>query len=362
MGAAALYHLARRGIRVLGVERFELGHENGSSHGTTRIIRLAYYEHPSYVPLVRRAYALWRELEASVGQKLVHTTGIAEIGPPDGALVSGTLAAARGHDLRHEVLNAKEFMQRFPAFRIPEDYVGVIQPNGGFIAAEAATRAHVQLAIAAGATVRTGEMIRALEPRRNGVSIKTDRGVIDAASAIITAGPWTKKLVPNLRLPLHVTRQVITWLEPKDAHQFAAERFPVFLLESKYGIHLGFPLHAEPGVKLAKHHHRNEIVDPDNYDRVVNGKDEAVIRAAIADHLPTANGPVLSAKTCLYTMTPDNDFIIDQLPNWPHIIIASPCSGHGFKFAAVIGEILAELAATGATSHDISRFRLSRFR
>jgi sarcosine oxidase len=356
MGSAAAYRLARRGKRVIGIDRFEPGHAFGSSHGATRIIRLGYFEHPSYVPLLRRAYALWRELEAACGQPLLRVTGIAEIGPPDGTLVTGTLAAARLHALPHTVLAASDLMRRLP-FRVPADYVGVLQPDGGVLSLEPAILAHLALARAAGAELRTRESVRTIAACAGGVRIRTDRGDIEAGAAIVAAGPWMKKVLPDLHAPLRVTRQVMAWFQPVDAVLFTPDRFPVFLLESPHGVHYGFPLD-DIGVKIAKHHHGDEAVDPDTCDPVVSSADEAMIRSAVAEHLPAANGPLKSAQTCLYTMAPDGDFVIDFAGP---IVVASACSGHGFKFAPVVGEIVADLATTGATSYDISRFRLDRF-
>ena len=359
MGSAALYHLARRGARVLGIERHAPGHDRGSSHGLTRVIRLGYFEHPSYVPLLRRAYALWRELEAAARRPLLHITGIAEIGPRDGALVRGTLASSQLHALAHEVLPAPELMQRFPAFTLPHDYVGVLQPDGGFLAVEPALAAFISLAAAAGAQIRDHETVRAIEPRAGAVRVITDRGALEAKTAIVAAGAWTNSLLPEL--PLRATREVTAWFEPADAALLSPGRFPVFILETPLGMHYGIPPHEGAGLKVAKHHHRNQTVDPDHVDRAVRADDEALIRDALAGYLPAANGPMLAAKTCLYTMTPDGDFIIDRLPGTDNVIVASPCSGHGFKFAPVIGEILADLATTGTTRHDISRFQLARF-
>jgi sarcosine oxidase len=359
-GSAALYQLARRGVRVLGLEQFRPGHERGSSHGETRIIRLGYFEHPSYVPLVQSAYAKWREIEAAAGRQLLHVTGIVEIGPPDGVLVSGTLASAQLHGLRHEVLAAPELMHRFPAFRVPAHYVGVVQPDGGFLKAEQSIEAMVSLAKAKGAAIRDDEAIHAIEPTASGVRIATDLGVVEAGAAIVALGPWVKALLPDLPAPIRVTRQVMAWFEPLDPAPLSGGRLPVFLLESRHGIHYGFPPLLSPLIKVAKHHHRDQSVDVDAHDRTVSADDEMLIRAALAEHLPAANGRLIKTKTCLYTMTPDGDFIIDRLPGAPQIMIASPCSGHGFKFAPAIGDILADLA-TGATAHDISRFALARF-
>jgi sarcosine oxidase len=360
-GSAALYQLARRGVRVLGLERFAPGHERGSSHGETRIIRLGYFEHPSYVPLVRSAYAKWREIEMAAGRQLLHVTGVAEIGPPDGVLVAGTLASMQRHGLRHEILGAPELMRRFPAFRLPPDFVGAVQPDGGFLEAEPSIEAMVGLARAQGAEIRSGETIAAIAPAAGRVRIATDRGTVEAGAAIVALGPWVKALLPDLPAPIRVTRQVMAWFEPLDPAPLAGGRLPVFLIESRHGIHYGFPPSRSPLIKVARHHHRDQNVDADAYDRTVSAEDEMLIRAAIAEHLPAANGRLIKAKTCLYTVTPDGDFIIDRLRDVPQIVVASPCSGHGFKFAPAIGDILADLATTGATAHDIARFALARF-
>jgi sarcosine oxidase len=222
----------------------------------------------------------------------------------------------------------------------------------------------VQLALAkaAGAEIRAGTKVDSITPHGGGVRLSTGRDSVEARKVIVSAGAWVKQLLPAIPVRLRVTRQVMAWFRFLDPAPFATERFPVFLLESRHGVHYGFPPHGTDTVKVAKHHHADEAVDPDRYERAVSAVDEALIRDAIADHIPAANGRIAAAKTCLYTVTPDGDFIIDRMPGAPDIIVASPCSGHGFKFAPVIGEILADLATTGTTRHDISRFRLDRFR
>jgi sarcosine oxidase len=361
MGSAALCQLAKRGVRAVGIERFDPGHDRGSSHGLTRIIRLGYFEDPCYVPLVRRAYALWRELEAASGQKLLTVTGIAEMGPPDGVLVRGTLASSHEHGVAHEVLDAAEVMRRYPQFRLPSGFVGVIQPDGGFLEPEKAIHAQLALARKDGAQIRTGETVLAVEPGTGSVRVRTDRGTIEAGTAILAAGAWANALLPKDALPLHVTRQTLIWVKPDAPAAFAVEKFPVFMVESPHGgIHYGFPMH-EGAMKVALHHHERERVDPETYDRTVSPRDEAMIRAGLEAYIPAANGPRVAARTCLYTMTPDEDFVIGPLPALPRVIVASPCSGHGFKFSPAIGEILADLAATGETAHDIARFAPARF-
>jgi sarcosine oxidase len=249
-------------------------------------------------------------------------------------------------------------MRRFPAFRIPTDHVGVYQPDGGHVAPEPTIAAQVALAQANGALVLTGIAVHAVAPRAGGVRIETDNDSIEARTAIVAAGPWTRTFFPDL--PLRVTREVMAWFRPVDAAPFAAGRAPVFILESRHGMHYGFPANPAGLVKIAKHHHRGETADPNGIARPVTADDESLIRAAVTDRIPAADGPLVAAKTCLYTVTPDRDFIVERLPG-ANIVVASPCSGHGFKFAPVIGEILADLALDGGTGHDIGRFRSSRF-
>lgn len=359
IGSATLRTLARRGVRALGIERYSPGHDRGSSHGETRMIRLGYFEHPSYVPLLRRTYALWRELEAEAGNKLLHITGIAEMGLPGSDVVAGTLAASRLHNLPYEVLSAKQAMARFSAFRLPDDFICVVQPDGGFVAVEAAMAAMVDQAKVAGAEIWSETVVQAVTPAGRGVRIATSRGDLEATSAVVAAGPWIGRIVPDLQL--RVTRQVMTWFEPREPALFELGRFPVFLMRTPHGNHYGFPSVDGSLVKIAKHHHLDETVDAETVDRTVSLRDEAAVRAAVTAHIPAADGPLARAKTCLYTVTPDHDFIIDLLPGAPNVTVASACSGHGFKFAPVLGEILADLATSRRTAHDIGRFRLSRF-
>jgi sarcosine oxidase len=252
-------------------------------------------------------------------------------------------------------------MRRFTPFRLPSDYVGVFQPDGGFVAVEASIEIMVTLARAAGADVLTGVTARSLVPSGGGVRVETGAGEIEARIAIVTAGPWVAGLLPDLPAPLRITREVMAWFRPPDAAPFQPAAFPVFIMESRHGMHYGFPASPAGLVKIAKHHHRDEATDPREPARPFAANDELLIRAAIESHIPAADGPLVAAKTCLYTVTPDHHFIIDSLPGAPQIIVASPCSGHGFKFAPVIGEILADLALEGGTQHDIRRFRLRRF-
>jgi sarcosine oxidase len=365
MGTATAMTLARRGQRVVGIERFSIGHDRGSSHGDTRIIRLGYFEHPSYVPLLRSAYRSWNELESRTGQPLMHVTGIAEIGPPDSEIIKGTLRASQEHNLPHTVLDARQVMQRFPAFLLPRDYVAVLQPDGGYLFAEQAIFALARLAKDAGADLRTGETVVDIVPRSHGITVKTDKGSIDAGAVVVTPGAWFHSLLdrflPRLREALKVHRQVLAWFEPINPSLFTPKKFPVLILASEYGNHYGIPPHDmfpyNGLLKIAKHDFDGPHITPDNYDRTITAEDEEAIRVALRQHLPAANGKLAATRTCLYTTTADRHFLIDHVRGYPQIIFASPCSGHGFKFAPVIGEILADLVLT---NKKIPQFGLER--
>ncbi len=359
-GAAALMALTRRGADAIGIEQFVIGHDRGSSHGPTRIIRLAHFENPAYVPLMRRAYELWHELERLSNTTLLRITGLVEIGPPDGAIVRGTMTAAQNHALRPEVLDAAELMRRYPAFRLPRDFIGLRQADGGYIEARAALDANIAIAAQSGARILANETVVGIELRANGVIVTTAREKIAADGLVVCAGPWLRALLPELRLPLRVIRQVVGWFEPEDEALFAADRFPLFILDSQHGNHYGFPAYASMGVKVAKHGHLEEPVEPDGYDRKISAQDEAAIRSPLAEFLPGLDGRLVSAQTCLYTTAADDEFIVDIMPGHPHIVIASPCCGRGFKFSPVIAEIVADLITHGATRHDIAPFRLLR--
>jgi sarcosine oxidase len=360
MGSAALFHLAHRGRAVLGLERFDIPHDRGSSHGITRIIRLAYYEHPSYVPLLRRAYELWHELERLAGIQLLHTTGSIDAGPPDSAVVEGSLRSCELHDLPHEVLTSAELTARFPGYRLPSETVAVFQPQGGFLLPELCVSYHVIGAQAAGAEVHAREQVLGWEPSPRGVTVTTDRDVYEAEKLIVSAGAWMASLVPSLGGLTVPERQVLAWMQPHRPDLFQPDRFPVFNLVVEEGRYYGFPVFGIPGFKVGCYHHRREIVDPETMDRACHPEDERLLRAFTQRYFPDAAGPTTAMHTCLFTNTSDEHFVLDALPSHPQVIVASPCSGHGFKFASVVGEILADLVMTGTTAHDISLHRLAR--
>ncbi|GAB1344776.1 N-methyl-L-tryptophan oxidase [Gemmatimonas sp.] len=361
MGSATLSHLAERGQRVLGVERFEPGHAHGSSHGLTRIIRLAYFEHPSYVPLLRRAFELWRDLERGLAEPLLHVTGGLDVGPAGGMVFEGSLRSCSEHALPHEVLDARALARRFGAWRPAPDAAAVYQPDAGFLTPERCIAAHLARAERAGASIRTHEQVVGIEPAPGGVRVHTSRGRYEAAQAVLTAGPWMGELAPALRDHLVPERQVLGWFGIADRPAFAPEAFPVFVLEAQEGVFYGFPEYQVPGFKLGKYHHRFERVHPDRVPREVTADDEAALRVASARYFPSANGKLESATTCIFTNTADEHFVIDRAPELPEVLLVSACSGHGFKFCSVIGEIAADLVSRGGTAQDIGLFSLDRF-
>jgi sarcosine oxidase len=359
MGSAALCHLARRGVHAVGIERFSPGHERGSSHGESRAIRLGYFEHPSYVPLARAAYERWEELERLTGESVLTRTGVLEIGRPGSILVAGSSEASRLHGIPHEVMGAGEIMRRFPPFTLPADYTGVWQKDGGYVRADLANRLHLKLAKDAGAQVIENRKVLGIEPEAGVVRVVTEGGTIEAGSVVVAAGAWIGELVPQLAPKLKLTRQVLCWFGAKRPEAVAQGKLPVFAIDGADDLAYGFP-DLGPGFKCASHHSSGPLASADAARQDAGPADEAQMRRFLDTHLPGAAGPLKAMKTCIYTRTPDEDFVLDLLPDDPRIVVASPCSGHGFKFASVIGEVLADLATKGKTRHDISRFSLAR--
>jgi sarcosine oxidase len=360
MGSAASYYLARRGKRVLGLERFGLPHTMGSSHGHTRIIRLAYYEHPSYVLLLKRAYELWREIQETVDERLLHITGSIDSGPEGSWVFKGSWESCRLHDLPHEVLTGSELHRRHPGYRLPDDHLALVQPEGGFLAPEKCIVSYVTAAQAHGAEIHARERVLEWEPLEGGVRVRTDRGSYEADKLVVTAGAWDAELLDVLDGLAVPERQVLAWLQPTRPERFRPENFPVFNLLVDEGRFYGFPVFGVPGFKFGKYHHLEEVVDPETLDRETHDYDERLLRDFAERYFPDGCGPTMDLQTCMFTNTPDNHFVIDVHPDYEQVSFASPCSGHGYKFASVIGEVMADLAETGITRHDISLFRLDR--
>jgi sarcosine oxidase len=361
MGSAAVYHLTRRGVRVLGLEQFDIPHDRGSSHGVNRIIRLAYFEHPSYVPLLRRAYELWREIENLAGERLLVITGSVDAGLPSSETVKGSLLACDLHHLPHEVLDASALRRRFPGYRLPDDMIAVHQPDGGFVLSERAIVAYVMAAQDLGAEVHAREPVVAWQMTGDHIEVRTAHDTYRADRLVITAGPWASRMVPALGRLARPERQVLIWTQPLRPEYFRLGAFPVCNLRTSEGHYYAFPVYGVPGFKLGRYHHRYEHADPDAVDREIHPEDEAVLRDGIRRYFPDADGPTMAMKTCLFTNSPDEHFILDRHPQHANVAIAAGFSGHGFKFCSVVGEIMADLALEGESRHDLVLFRLGRF-
>lgn len=356
MGSATLYRLAARGRRVLGLEQFDIPHDLGSSHGLTRIIRLAYYEDPRYVPLLRRAYELWGALEAEAGETLLVTTGSVDAGPADDEVFAGSHRSCLEHGLPHEVLDGAALAARFPGYRLPPDYRALYQPAGGFLLSERCIVQHVFGALRRGAVVRAREQVLSWRADGERVAVETDRGRYEAGALVITAGAWAAKLLPQLGRAAQPERQVLGWFGLLEPQHFTPPTFPVFNLRVPEGRFYGFPEFGVPGFKIGRYHHLGEQVEADRVDRTPRAEDEAVLREAVARYFPAADGPVMALKTCLFTNSPDEHFILGQHPEHANVSFAAGFSGHGYKFCSVVGEILADLALSGRTAHAISLF------
>jgi len=360
MGSATAAQLAKRGQRVLGLEQFERNHANGSSHGISRIIREAYFEAPEYVPLVQRAYTLWRELEKETGRFLLTITGGLNIGAPDSTFVSGSLASAKQWDLPHEYLNPAEVAERFPGFKLTDDLVAVFEPNAGYLKPEGCQLAHFHVAGKHGAELRFEEPVTEWEATDAGVRVTTSKGVYDAEKLVITAGPWAGQVMADLGLPLSVRRIVNVHFNPEQRNLFRSQSCPVYLMEVPEGEYYGFPIFPGRGLKIGRHD-TGEQTTPQDIRRSVDAAEIKMLREVLDKYMPGASGMVKETLTCMYTDTPDSHFIIDLHPEHANVAFACGFSGHGFKFASAIGEVLAELAIDGQTQHDIGFLSLGRF-
>ncbi len=377
MGSAAAYHLAARGVRVLGIEQFTSPHDLGSSHGGSRIIRQAYFESPDYIPLVLRAYELWRKLEVDSASlpgpqmrgtwgtpRLLHITGGMTLGPRGGEMVRRTMAAAREHSIPFEVLEGAEIARRFPAVRPLAGDVAVVEPHAGYLLPEECIRAHLKMAEKAGAELHFEEKVLSWEASDRGAEVRTSRGRYEAGHVVIAAGPWAQSALAEV-FPLKVTRQVMAWIQPRGGvGDFVPERFPVWLAEDPEGgrVTYGFPaIDGEAGGVKAAIHGSDIACTPETVDRAIHDADVARIVERVKVRMPALEGDVLRAKTCMYTMTPDENFVIGAHPAMANCTVACGFSGHGFKFASVVGEVIADLATVGASSQPIGIFSPSRF-
>lgn len=367
MGSATAYQVASRGRRVLGLEQFTAAHDRGSSHGRTRVIRQSYYEDPAYVPLLLRAYDLWRQIERETGADLLHEVGGLMLGAESGDVVRGSLRSARTHGLEHELLDAREIRRRFPVLNPSADTVALYEKKAGYLRPEESVRAHLTRAAALGADLRFEETVLGWEPKGSGVRVVTTKGAYEADRLVLSPGPWAPTVLADLRLPLVVERQVLYWFEPDGGiGPFQPDRFPIYLWEAEGGlVPYGFPATDGPdgGVKAAYYRAPvEEPCTPGTIDRTVRAAETEHLRATLRERIPALAGRCLHATTCLYTNTPDKAFVLTVHPTSPQVSLACGFSGHGFKFCSVVGEIMADLALDGGTRHDIGLFRLDRLK
>jgi sarcosine oxidase len=360
-GSAAVYHLARRGVRVLGIEQFTAAHDRGSSHGGTRIIRRAYFEHPDYVPLVDRAYGLWHELAEATGRHLYTPTGLVLAGPPLCEAVKGTRGATREHGLNIHELPLQEARARFPVFQFLDNQVVFYEHDAGYLDVERCVQAHIDAAHAAGADVHFQETAREWTASPDSVTVTTDRATYLANSLIVTAGAWTSRVLADRALPLVVRRKVQFWHPVLPGHIAAHRGSPVFYFELPHGSFYGFPCVDGAMVKVAEHSGGLVVDDPSQVDRGCHEADVAPVREFLRAVLPHVESEPRRHSVCMYTMSPDGHFIVDRHPVHQNVVVAAGFSGHGFKFTPVIGQALADIAMDGRTELPIAFLGLQRF-
>lgn len=362
MGSATIYALAQRRLRVVGIDRLAPPHDRGSSHGESRVIRLAYFEDPAYVPLLRLAFERWRALEAQTGERVLTVTGVLEAGFKGAPAIEGSIRAAVEHHLPHELLRPSEVNERFPAFSIPDDWTCVFQPDGGVLQPERAIELFLRAASAGGAAIRTHTPVTDVQPLPDSVRITLESGErLEAGSVVLAAGAWMARLLPELGVHLTLTRQPLVWFRPRDPRRVRPDRMPVFFLQTPDDLIYGFPDIFGSGVKVASHLSGGTLSGPDVLRAEATDEEKAHLKTVIEQYLPAAAGDAWQSTTCIYTRSPDGHFILGLHPEHPQIVIASPCSGHGFKFASLFGEVLADLSTKRATGAPIDLFRPDRY-
>ncbi len=369
MGSATCYHLAKKGYKVLGLEQFDIPHELGSHAGQSRIIRKAYFEHPDYVPLLDRAYQNWKSLEDETGAKLYYKTGLLYFGRADHGLIKGLRESATKYSIQIDEMTEQEQNKRFPQFNIPAGYERLIEPDAGFLRPEHSVLIHTERAIQLGANIHTKEKTIEWKKSVDTIYVKTNKNTYQCKKLVITAGPWAGSMLPDLSKNLKVTRQMIAWMKPKNWQKFELGNFPCWTIadDEKPGIFYGFPILSAAlfggpiGLKVA-HHFQGAVSDPDNISRTPTKEDEDTIIYALNKFIPDGYESTHVMKTCMYTNTPDENFILDFVPGYEKdVVCATGFSGHGFKFASVVGEIMADLAMTGDTTQPIGFLNATRF-
>lgn len=361
MGSSALYHLARRGLKVLGVEQFGIAHDRGSSHGETRIIRKAYFEHPDYIPLLQRAYSLWEDLEQESGKSLLNLCGLMVAGPPEGDVIKGVHLAEERHGVQVETLEMAEAQRRFPGFQLPEGFEVTFEPEAGFLHVEDCVQAHMDCALNHGAQIVLHEPIESLLVTETEIEIQTANQHWVAEGVIVTAGAWAGECLKELQLPLEVARKVLFW-NPVQSPVYNLDQGGCgFLCQMPFGEFYGFPSLDGKTVKLAEHTGGDLVTDPNNVNRELQESDSTSIGRFVDEVMSGLSPESERHAVCMYTRSVDRHFIIDQHPRNQRLVYGAGFSGHGFKFASVMGEILADLVTEGKTNHPIDFLRADRF-
>lgn len=361
MGSSALYHLARRGLNVLGIEQFGVSHDRGSSHGETRIIRKAYFEHPNYIPLLERAYELWRELEQTSGKQLFIPCGLMVAGLPNGQVIQGVHEASRLYDVAVERVSSKDVEERFPGFQIPNEFEITYESEAGILFVEECVRTHIECAIAQGAQVCLDEKVYSVSMHDDSIEVTTDTQHYSASGMIVTAGAWSSSYLQELNLPLEVVRKLLFWNSVKQPVYNLDAGKGGFFFDMPYGEFYGLPSLDGKTLKLAEHTGGETVVDPDNLNRNLLEADTDSISRFISEAMPALGPMPTRHSTCMYTRTPDGHFIVDRYSQNQRVVYGAGFSGHGFKFASVMGEILADLVTQGTTKHPIDFLSASRF-
>lgn len=372
VGSAALYHLAKRGVKVLGLDRFPPGHDRGSSHGRTRIIRQAYFEHPGYVPLLQSAYKLWQELSKISGKSLYHETGVLYMGPPSRTIVKRVIHTAHINELQVTELSGDQCKQQFPGFNIPDEWKTAFEPQAGYLDVEDCVLAHLVAAQKHGATLQAGVSVLGWSPRNNSVRVITDAGVFEAGKLIIAAGPWANSMLSDLGIRFDVLRAPVFWYPIHDERLRADRGCPCYLFDIE-GYPYGIPQVDAWGFKVAEHggaREKKQVADPLTVSRELEFADQNRAERFLSQYIPGISRPFLHHGVCMYTMSPleedldgyeMNNFVVDLHPRYPQVSFAAGLSGHGFKFTCVLGEILADLALDGRTAHPINFLNCRRF-
>lgn len=353
VGSAALDHFTQRGLRVVGLDRFPTAHSFGSSHGQTRLIRQAYFEHPDYVPLLKRAYTLWEDLEARSGQSLYRESGVLQVGPASGSIVPGVLASAQQHQLAIDELTPHEVTQRFPGFVCPENMAAVFERRAGFLFVEECIRAATAQALNAGAVLRTGETVKGWSANQGRVEVETDRETYTASHLVITAGSWAAEFLGDLGIPFEVVRKSLYWFETNSTAYQIEQGSPGFIYETPGGNFYGFPQIDASGIKVAEHSGGYPVPDPLSVDRSEHAEETQRVTEFLTGYLPQVGTRQTRFDVCLYTLSPDRNFVVDRHPEYPQVAFAAGLSGHGFKFASVLGEVLADLSMGLPTSAPV---------